>query len=94
MGARQCYSIAMVRPAGVAEDTVLSNRIGLYEEAGCAFTLTRHSGALFTRTPSEHSSGGSIRRGGITKTGNKEARGMIKAFDEARSCAFDPRVQD
>ena len=27
--------------------------------------------------PSEHSSGGSIRRGGITKTGNREARRML-----------------
>lgn len=25
MGARQCHSTAVVRPAGVAEDTVLSN---------------------------------------------------------------------
>ncbi len=27
--------------------------------------------------PSEHSSGGTIRRGGITKTGNREARRML-----------------
>ena len=27
MGARQCYSTIVVRPAGVAEDTVLSNRV-------------------------------------------------------------------
>lgn len=27
MGARQCHSTAVVRPAGVAEDTVLSNGV-------------------------------------------------------------------
>ena len=27
MGARQCYSTIVVRPAGAAEDTVLSNRV-------------------------------------------------------------------
>jgi transposase len=40
--------------------------------------------------PSEHSSGGSIRRGGITKTGNREARRML--IEAAWSYRYPARV--
>jgi transposase len=40
--------------------------------------------------PSEHSSGGSIRRGGITKTGNREARRML--VEAAWSYRYPARV--
>jgi transposase len=40
--------------------------------------------------PSEHSSGGSIRRGGITKTGNREARRML--IEAAWSYQYPARV--
>ena len=40
--------------------------------------------------PSEHSSGGSIRRGGITKTGNREARRML--IEAAWSYRYPARI--
>lgn len=40
--------------------------------------------------PSEHSSGGTIRRGGITKTGNREARRML--IEAAWSYRYPARV--
>jgi transposase len=40
--------------------------------------------------PSEHSSGGNIRRGGITKTGNREARRML--IEAAWSYRYPARV--
>lgn len=40
--------------------------------------------------PSEHSSGGSIRRGGITKTGNREARRML--IEAAWSYQYPARI--
>ena len=40
--------------------------------------------------PSEHSSGSSIRRGGITKTGNREARRML--VEAAWSYRYPARV--
>jgi transposase len=40
--------------------------------------------------PSEHSSGGSVRRGGITKTGNREARRML--IEAAWSYQYPARV--
>lgn len=40
--------------------------------------------------PSEHSSGGSIRRGGITKTGNREARRML--VEAAWSYRYPARI--
>ena len=40
--------------------------------------------------PSEHSSGGSVRRGGITKTGNREARRML--IEAAWSYRYPARV--
>src|SRR5580698_8220417 len=40
--------------------------------------------------PSEHSSGGTIRRGGITKTGNREARRML--IEAAWSYQYPARV--
>ena len=40
--------------------------------------------------PSEHSSGGSVRRGGITKTGNREARRML--IEAAWSYHYPARV--
>ena len=40
--------------------------------------------------PSEHSSGGSIRRGGRTKTGNREARRML--IEAAWSYRYPARV--
>lgn len=40
--------------------------------------------------PSEHSSGGRVRRGGITKTGNGEARRML--VEAAWSYRYPPRV--
>ncbi len=42
--------------------------------------------------PSEHSCGGSIRRGGITKTGNREARRML--IEAARSYQYPARVAE
>ncbi len=39
---------------------------------------------------SEHSSGGSIRRGGITKTGNREARRML--IEAAWSYQYPARI--
>jgi transposase len=41
------------------------------------FETPRQLMAYLGLTPSEHSSGGSTRRGGITKTGNSEARRML-----------------
>lgn len=41
------------------------------------FETPRHLMAYLGLVPSEHSSGSSIRRGGITKTGNNEARRML-----------------
>ncbi len=41
-------------------------------------------------TPSEYSSGGSIRRGGITKTGNREARCML--IEAAWSYRYPARI--
>ena len=40
--------------------------------------------------PSEHSSGGMIRRGGITKTGNREARRML--IEAAWSYQYPARI--
>jgi transposase len=40
--------------------------------------------------PSEHSSGGTIRRGGITKTGNREARRML--IEAAWSYQYPARI--
>ncbi|MDQ2835186.1 MAG: transposase, partial [Acidobacteriota bacterium] len=40
--------------------------------------------------PSEHSSGGTIRRGGITQTGNREARRML--VEAAWSYRYPARV--
>ncbi len=40
--------------------------------------------------PSEHSSGGSVRRGGITKTGNREARRML--IEAAWSYQYPARI--
>ena len=40
--------------------------------------------------PSEHSSGGTIRRGGITKTGNREARRML--IEAAWSYKYPARI--
>ena len=40
--------------------------------------------------PSEHSSGGTIRRGGITKTGNREARRML--IEAAWSYRYPARI--
>jgi transposase len=41
------------------------------------FETPRHLMAYLGLVPSEHSSGSSIRRGGITKTGNSEVRRML-----------------
>jgi transposase len=40
--------------------------------------------------PSEHSSGGTVRRGGITKTGNREARRML--IEAAWSYRYPARI--
>lgn len=42
--------------------------------------------------PSEHSSGGSVCRGGVTKTGNREARRML--IEAARSYQYPARIAE
>lgn len=54
------------------------------------FSSPRKLSAYFGLVPSEHSSGGSIRRGGITKTGNREVRRIL---DQCAWCyRFPARV--
>jgi len=54
------------------------------------FETPRQLMAYLGLVPSEHSSGGSVRRGGITKTGNCEARRML--VEAAWSYQYMPRV--
>ena len=54
------------------------------------FESPRHLMSYLGLVPSEHSSGGRIRRGGITKTGNREARRML--VEAAWSYRYPARV--
>lgn len=54
------------------------------------FETPRHLMGYLGLVPSEHSSGESIRRGGITKTGNREARRML--VEAAWSYRYPARV--
>jgi len=54
------------------------------------FESTRLLMGYLGLVPSEHSSGGTIRRGGITKTGNREARRML--IEAAWSYQYPARI--
>ena len=54
------------------------------------FDTSRQLMGYLGLTPSEYSSGGSVRRGGITKTGNREARRML--VEAAWSYRFPAKV--
>jgi transposase len=54
------------------------------------FETPRQLMAYFGLIPSEHSSGGTIRRGGITKTGDREVRRIL--FQAAWAYRHTPRV--
>lgn len=54
------------------------------------FDRPRHLMSYLGLTPSEYSSGGHVRRGGITKAGNREARRMI--IEAAWSYRFPAKV--
>jgi transposase len=56
----------------------------------CRFETPRQLMAYLGLVPSEQSSGESVRRGGITKTGNREARRML--IEAAWSYRYPPRV--
>jgi transposase len=56
----------------------------------CRFQSPRQLMAYLGLTPSEQSSGGRVRRGAITRAGNREARRML--VEAAWSCRCQPRV--
>ena len=56
----------------------------------CRFETPRQLMAYLGLVPSEQSSGENVRRGGITKTGNREARRML--IEAAWSYRYPPRV--
>lgn len=87
------WSLApVVRALQAMRGMALVNAATLVAELGdlTRFTNPRQLMAYLGLVPSERSSGGTVRRGGITKTGNSAARRAL--IEAAWSYRFPPRV--